>query len=611
MLAIQLLGVPQIRSDDSGPRPVRGQKVWGLLSYLLLSEMRQPSREHLAELLFATAADPLGSLRWNLSELRRALGPGALRPGSAGLQLPADVQVDVEVLTRGTPQEALSLPGLGRELLEGMDFAGSPAFETWLLFERGRLIGAAAAALREAALDRLAARMPAEATPLARRLVHLDPYDENFQELLIRSYALAGNRRAADEQLQACRGLFQQELGREPTESLMRAAEEPAERPRDSQPARLSVQQAASALVDAGEVGGTTGANDPAIQSLRRAVALAQDTTEPEVEARALFSLGGVLVHGVRGRDEEASSILRRAATLAQKHRLAELRVATARELSYVDALAGRYSRCDRRLVEVSTLAASDRELAALESVWAMTAGDRGAHRATLEHAERSAKLAERGGDLQRLAFVLSFAGRSHLLTGDLGAARASFERSLALVGEAGWLAFAAWPEAWLAEVQLLEGDLDNARRRMERAFALACEFRDPCWEGLSGRGLGLIEAREGNIPGALRRLEEARQAAARTTDCYVWVEAYALEALAGVAVGAGASRSREWVEDLRSLAARTGMQEMAVKAYLYRFEMGDRDALDGARVMVDEIQNPVLEAAVEAGSRRRAEWTR
>jgi DNA-binding SARP family transcriptional activator len=603
MLAIQLLGAPQIRSDDSGSRSLRGQKAWGLLSYLLLSEMRQPSREHLAELLFATAADPLGSLRWNLSELRRALGPGALRPGSADLRLPADVQVDVEVLTRGTPQEALSLPGLGRELLEGMDFSGSPAFETWLLFERGRLIGAAAAALREAALDRLAARMPAEATPLARRLVHLDPYDENFQELLIRSYALAGNRRAADEQLQACRELFRRELGREPTESLMRAAEEPAERPRSLQPTRLSVQQAASALVDAGEAAAAAGATDPAIQSLRRAVALAQDTTEPEMEARALVSLGGVLVHGVRGRDEEASSILRRAATLAQKHGLSELQVATARELSYVDALAGRYSRCDRRLVEVSALAASDRELAALESVWAMTAGDRGAHRATLEHAERSAQLAERGGDLQRLAFTLSFAGRSHLLTGDLGAARASFERSLALVGEAGWLAFAAWPEAWLAEVQLLEGDLENARRRMERAFALACEFRDPCWEGLSGRGLGLIEAREGNIPGALRRLEEARQAAARTTDCYVWVEAYALEALAGVAVRAGSSRSREWVEDLRSLAARTGMQEMAVKAYLYRFEMGDRDALDGARVMADEIQNPVLKAAVEAGT--------
>ena len=196
MLTIQLLGAPEIRMDDSGPASLRGQKAWGLLAYLALSEIRQPPREHLAELLFAGAADPLGALRWNLSELRRAVGPEALPPGSAAFVLPADGLIDVEVLTRGTPQEALSLQGLGRELLEGIDFEGSPAFETWLLLERGRLMGAAAAALREAALDRLAARRPAEATPLARRLVELDPYDENFQELLIRSYAQAGDRQA-------------------------------------------------------------------------------------------------------------------------------------------------------------------------------------------------------------------------------------------------------------------------------------------------------------------------------------------------------------------------------------------------------------------------------
>ena len=605
MLAIQLLGTPQIRRDDSDPFSLRGQKAWGLLAYLALSEIRHPPREHLAELLFATAADPLGSLRWNLSELRRALGPEALRPGSVELELPADGLLDVEVLTRSTPQEALSLPGLGRELLEGMDFTGSPAFETWLLLERGRLMGAAAAALREAALDRLAARMPAEAAPLARRLVELDPYDENFQELLIRSYAQAGDKRAAGEQLQACRELFQRELAREPAESLLRATEEPAEGPESSPPARLSVRQAAGALLEAGEAAAAAGATDAAIQSLRRAVALAQDATETEVEARALFALGAVLVHGVRGRDEEGSSILRRAVTLAEQSDLTDLQVAAARELSYIDALAGRYSRCDRRLVEANSLPASDTELAAVESIRAMAAADRGAHETTQDHAAKSTALAERSGDLQRMAFALSFAGRSHLLTGDLESARTSLERSLAIVGETGWLAFASWPETWLAEVQLVEGDLTNARTRMERAFALACELRDPCWEGLAGRGLGLVEEREGDVPGALRRLEQARQTAARTTDCYVWVEAYTLEALAGVAVRAQSNRAAEWVEDLRSLAARTGMREMAAKAYLYRFEMGDADALDGARVMAAEIENPALKATLEAEAAR------
>jgi len=213
----------------------------------------------------------------------------------------------------------------------------------------------------------------------------------------------------------------------------------------------------------------------------------------------------------------------------------------------------------------------------------------------------RSVELADRGGDPQRMAFALSFGGRSHLLRRDLDAARASLERSLEIVAETDWLAFASWPETWLAETQLLEGDLTGARTRVERAFALAYEFRDPCWEGIAGRALGLVEEAEGDVPGALRRLEAARQQAARTTDCYVWIEAYALEALAAVAIRAESNRAAEWVEDLRSLAARTGMREMAAKAYLYKFELGDAGALEGARVMAAETQNPALEASLPA----------
>ena len=127
--------------------------------------------------------------------------------------------------------------------------------------------------------------------------------------------------------------------------------------------------------------------------------------------------------------------------------------------------------------------------------------------------------------------------------------------------------------------------------------------FSDPCWEGLDQAEprLGLVEEVEGDVPGALRRLEVARQCAARTTDCYVWIEAYALEALAGVAIRAQSRRAVEWVEDLRSLAARTGMREMAAQAYLYKFELGDEDALDGARVMAAETQNPALAAKLTA----------
>ena len=79
-LAIHLLGRPHLERDSESVAGPRGHKAWGLLAYLMLSRVRNPSREHLAELLFAGADDPLGSLRWNLAELRRALGPATLLP---------------------------------------------------------------------------------------------------------------------------------------------------------------------------------------------------------------------------------------------------------------------------------------------------------------------------------------------------------------------------------------------------------------------------------------------------------------------------------------------------------------------------------------------------
>ena len=121
-LAIHLLGRPHLERDCHAVAAPRGHKAWGLIAYLILSRVRNPSREHLAELLFAGADDPLGSLRWNLAELRRALGAATLPHGSTELSLAPGTFVDVDTLVRASPQEAVAIPGLGREVLEGMEF---------------------------------------------------------------------------------------------------------------------------------------------------------------------------------------------------------------------------------------------------------------------------------------------------------------------------------------------------------------------------------------------------------------------------------------------------------------------------------------------------------
>src|ERR687891_2754744 len=90
-LSIHLLGSPRMELGGVSLQPLRGHKAWGLLAYLVRSQV-PPSRQQVASLLFPEADDPMGTLRWTLSALRRQLGDSAelggdplqltLRPGS-------------------------------------------------------------------------------------------------------------------------------------------------------------------------------------------------------------------------------------------------------------------------------------------------------------------------------------------------------------------------------------------------------------------------------------------------------------------------------------------------------------------------------------------------
>ena len=196
-LAIYLLGTPRIEQGGAVVASPRGNKPWGLLAYMVLAE-RPPSRERLASLLFGDANDPLAALRWSLSALRRSLIGARIDGDPVRLTLPAGTFVDVTTLLFGSPREAVRLPEIDGGLLEGVDLAASPAFETWLVMERRHLAGAAEAALHEAALVRLGTGDADAAVALASRLVGLNPFDENFQVLLVRSLAASGDGIGAD-----------------------------------------------------------------------------------------------------------------------------------------------------------------------------------------------------------------------------------------------------------------------------------------------------------------------------------------------------------------------------------------------------------------------------
>ncbi|HZA41709.1 MAG TPA: BTAD domain-containing putative transcriptional regulator, partial [Actinomycetota bacterium] len=202
----------------------RGFKTWGLLTYLVRTRVPS-SRERLANLLFPEAGDPLGSLRWTLSVLRRQLGEHAELGGDpVRLTLSPGTFLDLDVLGRGSWVQAIALSGLGHDLLDGMIFRSSPGFEIWLENERRHIAGTTAAVLHEAALALLARGDAVAAAHHASVLVGLNPLDENAHVLFVRCLRASGDTEVAKRQVEACVELFNRELGIDPSPALRSAA---------------------------------------------------------------------------------------------------------------------------------------------------------------------------------------------------------------------------------------------------------------------------------------------------------------------------------------------------------------------------------------------------
>jgi hypothetical protein len=157
------------------------------------------------------------------------------------------------------------------------------------------------------------------------------------------------------------------------------------------------------------------------------------------------------------------------------------------------------------------------------------------------------------------------------------------------------WTAFLPWPQSLRAEADMLNGQVDAAAERFEHAFALGCQLGDPCWEGIAGRGRGCIAIARGDTHGAIDILLDAIARSARLPDGYLWAKAYALDALCGLAISTKMPDASLWVQELQNIAARSGMRELTVRALMHRASLGDVSSSHAARVLMDEIDSPLL----------------
>jgi DNA-binding SARP family transcriptional activator len=596
---VHLLGRPHIEGRAEGYR-IRSRKSWALLAYLVLSE-RPPTRAQLASLLFDEAEDPLGAVRWGLSEIRRALGGGAVVEGDpVVLRLPGDTAVDVDMIVKGSWADAVRLPGLGSELLEAHAVHGAAGFESWLLAEQRRITAACEEVLHEAALASLSRGAFDDAIAYAVRLVAMTPSDENHHALLIRLYRMTGDDAAARHQLRTCAELLARELGIEPG-PVVRAAMRERRAGGDTPTGLPSIE----AVLESGKAAVSAGAIETGADLLRTAVRLADRVDAANVRVTARLLLAETLIHSMGGLDEEGMATLQGADDIALAQDNRALVAAARAELGYVDFLRGRYDRAEVWLSQALEFADGAPLITAKATTYlGAVESDRGRYPSALALLDEAATQARAAGDLRRAAFALSMLGRVHLLRHDLDAAAMHLDESMALSQQDHWLAFTPWPQAMRGEVELARGDLATATVLLEQAFARACQLGDPCWEGMSARGLALVAATEGDTAQAFRILDDARLRTNRLADPYVWLDGYILDTQCTLGRQHGHPDTPRWIHQLRLLASRTGMRELTVRSLLHGAAAGNPGDADAARLLAADVDNPQIEALVTADSK-------
>ncbi len=595
---VRLLGTPSIERDGLPVASPRGQKAWAVLGYVVSSN-RGVSRQHLAELLFGEADDPMGALRWVLSETRRAVGaPESLR-GDPLRWSSVDVRVDVLDIAAGDEEAVVAATG---EFLEGVYVDGCAAFESWLAAERYRWAAEQEARVRQTAAAAFAEGRLTDAARLAARAVRLNTLDEGNHELLVRCLMALGDRTAALRQIAVCEDVFRRELGRTPSPAL-RAATDHARLP--AAPVEHSLGEAEIQL-DVGRAAVNAGATRAGVEALYRAVALTEDGPDRHLHARALLALGGALVHAVRGRDGEGSTTLHRALHAAREVGDRETAMTACRELGFVEVQAGRRPTATEWLQRAVDLAETDGELGSALAIQGMSAGDIGRHAEAAELLTRSAELAEASGELRQQAWSLGVLCRSLMLRGDDAEALLAADQSIDLCRSQRWMVFLPWPRAFRAELHLRAGRSDLARQEIEPAWSLSCQLGDPCWEGVSARMLARLSAHDGDLVAAHTWLDEARRRCDAVADTYQWVRAYVIDAQIDLAVARGDDHAALVLADeLAALAARSEMFEFVVHAHLHRARLGRPNALASARLLAGHVENPALDRTVRDMSNR------
>lgn len=223
-LEIRLLGRLEVRLQGRDIRfPTRHSGI--LLAYLALAPMQEHPRDRLAALFWADRPDQSArsSLRQAVYQLKRVLdqvSPNPLVATAQALRLQTDrIWCDVWAFEQAvagdfdTLNEAFAL--YHGDLLEA---AGDidPTFDSWLADEQWRVRKLAIGGFFRLAEAQRVKRQFGDMAVTARRLCHLDKFDESHHRLLLTALSLNGQRNAAIAAYRDMEATLNAELGVSP-----------------------------------------------------------------------------------------------------------------------------------------------------------------------------------------------------------------------------------------------------------------------------------------------------------------------------------------------------------------------------------------------------------
>lgn len=229
-LEFRFLGFPEFRLN--GRRvDLALRKAAALLIYLV--EASGPvAREVVATLLWPEADEQAARarLRRTLYKIRIAFGSEIIAATGASLSLhPASAEIDTRVFEQACNCGALDeAAGIYKDdYLAGFSLPDCPEFEEWVFFRRETLRGRLVQALERLVEAKIAGGEPRGAVVHATRLAALDPLSESAHRHLIRAHLAAGDRAAAERQIETCIRLLRDELGVAPDPATLAMLREP------------------------------------------------------------------------------------------------------------------------------------------------------------------------------------------------------------------------------------------------------------------------------------------------------------------------------------------------------------------------------------------------